>query len=250
METRLIHHIDNPLDGAMNMAIDQALAESVDQGAPPCIRFYRWKTATLSLGYFQPLHARDTHAWSAELPVVRRSSGGGAIVHDAELTYSVCVGTPKSQRGADRTIYATVHRAIVETIANLTDQTTRRFADSGWHPLAPDDAFLCFERRTDEDLVVAGYKIAGSAQRRVGSAILQHGSILLRTSRAAPTLPGLECITGKPCQPAEFADHMGGRLANAMGTKTVACDLSPTETARASDIAHSRFGSRAWTHRR
>ncbi|QDV54255.1 lipoate--protein ligase family protein [Rosistilla oblonga] len=250
MDARLIRHIDDPFDGAMNMAIDQALAESVDQGAAACLRLYRWKSPTLSLGYFQQYDDRQQHPWSADLSVVRRSSGGGAIVHDAELTYSLSIATPKSRHGADLTIYATVHNAIIETIAAIAMQTARRFADSGWLPLAADNAFLCFERRTDEDLVVSGYKIAGSAQRRVGRAILQHGSILLQTSPAAPMLPGLQCVSGKSCDPAQFADHLTATLSKALDADTSPAELSAAETTRAAEIAAARFSSPAWTHRR
>ena len=83
MEVRLI--IDPPALGRMNMAIDEALLESASRGET-ILRFYSWSPATLSLGYFQAYDDRREHSASADLDVVRRSTGGGAIVHDQEIT--------------------------------------------------------------------------------------------------------------------------------------------------------------------
>src|SRR5688572_1794984 len=81
---------DPAFDGPTNMAIDEALLETVAAGALPAVlRFYRWTPATLSLGYFQGYRLREEHSASRNSPIVRRASGGGAIMHDHELTYSI-----------------------------------------------------------------------------------------------------------------------------------------------------------------
>ena len=85
-EARLI--LDPPADGLWNMALDEALLELAGESGIPTLRLYRWQPATLSLGYFQPYQDRESHPPSTTCPVVRRSSGGGAILHDRELTYS------------------------------------------------------------------------------------------------------------------------------------------------------------------
>src|SRR5262245_32066382 len=87
MTVRLI--IDPPQKGAWNMAVDQALLESAAASGGVALRFYQWSEPTLSLGYFQPIAARSEHPPSLHSPVVRRASGGGAILHDRELTYSI-----------------------------------------------------------------------------------------------------------------------------------------------------------------
>src|SRR3569833_2236254 len=79
--------VDESRGGELNMAIDELLADA----ARPVLRFYAWRPATLSLGYFQAYADRHAHAASLGCPVVRRSSGGGAIVHDHEITYSLVV---------------------------------------------------------------------------------------------------------------------------------------------------------------
>ena len=81
--------VDAPADGAWNMAADEALLHTVSNTETPVLRFYQWQSPTLSLGYFQSYADRNQHAASLEADVVRRLSGGGAILHDQELTYSL-----------------------------------------------------------------------------------------------------------------------------------------------------------------
>ena len=85
--------IDAPERGVWNMAIDEALLESAADESCDLVtlRFYRWSEPTLSLGYFQSYEDRNSHEASRSLPVVRRSSGGGALVHDHEWTYSLAI---------------------------------------------------------------------------------------------------------------------------------------------------------------
>ena len=76
------------------MAVDETLLESAAETSATTLRFYRWDRPTLSLGYFQQTADRTQHPESADCPLVRRSSGGGAIVHDHELTYSLAAAKP------------------------------------------------------------------------------------------------------------------------------------------------------------
>src|SRR5436190_15116613 len=83
--------IDPPLIGPMNMAIDEALLESAATDGVATLRLYQWSEPTLSLGYFQAAEERERHQASTNCPLVRRASGGGAILHDRELTYSLAL---------------------------------------------------------------------------------------------------------------------------------------------------------------
>lgn len=232
---------------AQNMAVDQAILESVDAGGPATIRFYGWSEPTLSLGYFQMLADRSLHHFSADAPVVRRSSGGGAILHDRELTYSVCVPQPSRLVGTRLDLYAILHGAIARVLAGM-GITAIRFADLA-RP-SPDDRFLCFQRRTDEDLVCAGYKILGSAQRRGRKAVLQHGSLLLHASEMAPELPGVGDLAGHRLTASDVASKLQIDLNEAQRWRLTPALLTNDEQDQSSAIMMRRFGSPAWTQKR
>jgi len=91
---------DSAGDGAWNMAVDQALLMSAEQDGMVTLRLYAWAQPTLSLGYFQKHADRQLHTASATCPLVRRRSGGGAILHDQELTYSLAI--PSSHRWSNQ----------------------------------------------------------------------------------------------------------------------------------------------------
>src|SRR5690242_1143259 len=88
-EIRLI--LDPPAPGSWNMAVDEALLETAADAGIATLRFYQWNEPTLSLGYFQAAAERNQHSMSSGCPLVRRASGGGAILHDRELTYSIAM---------------------------------------------------------------------------------------------------------------------------------------------------------------
>lgn len=109
LPARLI--FDSPQNGVQNMALDQALLDECQE--QPVLRFYRWSQPTLSLGYFQKHQQREGHQPSIDCPMLRRSTGGGAILHDHELTYSLLVPlalVPK--RSAD--LYDVVHHGFCD----------------------------------------------------------------------------------------------------------------------------------------
>lgn len=186
------------MPGAWNMSLDEALVHAVASGASPgTLRFYQWSEPTLSLGYFQQLEDRRLHQASKGCPLVRRSSGGGAILHHHELTYSLALQV--DDRFASRKLYTSVHEALLEVLASWSILAELFASDA----TAARASFLCFERRTPGDVILRGAKVCGSAQRRIGSAVLQHGSLLLSRSDCAPELPGLHDLGG--ITPQDFA---------------------------------------------
>ncbi len=114
MRCRLLR--DPPASGDWNMAVDEALLESAAGESQGALRFYAWRPATLSLGYFQQTRDRRRHAASRACDIVRRPSGGGAILHDDELTY--CLVTPARHplsRNAEA-LYQAMHRELVAAL--------------------------------------------------------------------------------------------------------------------------------------
>ena len=187
--------IDPPQSGEINMAIDEALLEQAQPDWPIVIRLYRWEQPTLSLGRFQSLEDRDGIPGLDQLPWVRRKTGGGAILHHHEWTYSILIPVQdisKGIKGHSEPLYRAVHLSVMDGLRGM-----------GWRAALSEtctcdvqaekipESFLCFSRRSPVDLVIDQYKILGSAQRRTSSGLLQHGSLLLRSSPFTPKMLGL-----------------------------------------------------------
>ncbi len=245
-ECRLL--IDPPGSGAWNMAVDQALLEwSAEQGGC-CWRFYAWDEPTLSLGYFQSYEDRWQHTPSRDCPAVRRLTGGGAIVHDAELTYSLVVPGKHPLAARRNLLYQTIHTSLIRVLADL-GVTATLYQRSG-RPQQKQQPLLCFRRRAPGDLLVGPVKIAGSAQRRRRRAVLQHGSLLLRRSAAAPELAALEDLSGEAVPTDRLADAWLGELSGRLAVKWCREVLSDHQRRRAAALVESRYASACWTENR
>jgi len=240
--------VDPPAAGAWNMAVDEALWESSSGTGRCCLRLYGWAAPTLSLGYFQAYDDRWQHPSSRSCAVVRRISGGGAIVHDVELTYSIVVPARHPAAVGRQRLYEAVHATIVELLAGLgIDASIQPAWDSPQRAAQP---LLCFQRRAPGDVLVGPVKVAGSAQRRNQFAVLQHGSLLLARSQAAPELPGLEEIAGRRLAPDELIAAWLERLSARLGLRWAEGPLSLSEWNRASQLVAEKHATERWIHSR
>jgi lipoyl(octanoyl) transferase len=243
LECRLL--VDLPAPGAWNMAVDELLLDWAAEYGRAALRFYLWSEPTLSLGYFQA--ASERHAYSAGrfCPVVRRLTGGGALVHDRELTYSLVLPHDSAlARGRDQ-LYSLVHQSLIAALADW-EILASAHAAPGDGP-AENEPFLCFQRRSPGDILVGGMKIGGSAQRRRKGAVLQHGSVLLGRSAAAPELPGLLELTGLEISPHRLADAWLPHLTEMLDLRSVAEELSDGERGRAEHLVAARYSTTHWT---
>jgi lipoate-protein ligase A len=245
--------IDPPASGAWNMAVDEALLETAATAGTLALRFYEWQVPTLSLGYFQAIDQRQAHAASRACPVVRRASGGGAILHDRELTYSIAIPQRAGSLAEAKRLYDITHDTLIHTLAEFGVMT----AKYGNLPQCPgpgtrsdDEPFLCFLRRSCTDIVLGGIKVVGSAQRRRRGAVLQHGSILLGRSRFAPELPGIEEASGIAIRASELANRWPPLLAGKLEMQIQPASLLDGERIRATALAEGRFGSSEHAARR
>lgn len=240
--------IDAPASGAWNMGVDEALLESVGDSGVACLRFYRWEEPTISLGYFQQAAKREKHESSAACPLVRRSTGGGAIVHDSELTYSLIVPIGDRWSSDHNRLYRQVHQALVEWL--ISHGATRVRLHPGTQE-SSEEPFLCFQRRADGDVELEGAKVVGSAQRRGKRALLQHGSILLERSPAAVELPGIrDFLASVSKDDQQLDEELREVLKRGIGGDWEPGELTAEERIRASSWVATRFLNTAWTCRR
>ena len=203
---------------ALNMAVDEAL---LADAATPILRFYRWRQPSLSFGYFG-LYA-DVASQASEREIVRRWTGGGIVPHGDDLTYSVIV--PKTHPFFARSsleIYAAVHDAIRRALeANCIEATLVNQA-------APRISEDCFANAVRADVVSAGRKIAGAAQRRSRAGLLHQGSIQQLNL------------------PDRFQTDLAQALCERYETRTLTLELME----RAAGIAATKYGTTEWLKRR
>ena len=240
--------IDSPEDGATNMARDEALLEAVGEGAaPPTLRLYTWSPPTISLGYFQPYADYEALPPPAgELAVVRRQTGGGAILHDQELTYAwvMPVSHPLLAEGATH-LYELAHAAVIAAL--------REFAPRADYSGSTDDStptrgpFFCFARRHRLDVLVGADKIAGSAQRRAREAVLQHGSIVLGQRFGQQPVAGLAVAFEDAL--ATVREVFPRALTRDSGLAFEPGDWTEAELARAQALV-AKYAGPEWTARR
>jgi lipoate-protein ligase A len=229
------------------MAVDEAL---LLEGPPAALRLYSWSPPGLSLGYFQP------HDFTETVPgdrvVVRRQTGGGAIYHDNEITFSLTLDTellPGSVLESYEAIHGAIARAldtvgVPTAMAAQSDVSNHRRPAQGW----------CFATPSAPDLItVEGRKIVGSAQRRINQPrprILHHGSIVLR---ASPTTPFCGDVTGH-VDPADATEPLKQALIHEISAtlqlKAEPSSLGASLRSLAGELLTSRHGTREFLERR
>lgn len=173
---------DSPGEGALNMITDRAILMACNEGqVPATLRLYGWQRPTLSIGYSQEI-SQYIDLESCErnnIPVVRRFTGGRALLHQYEMTYSVIAPIPHPAfPGSLKGSFERISQAILESLkiggiegATVAEKNKIK-GGSGRSP-------ACFSMANHCEIVVGGKKLVGSAQRRLRSAFLQHGSVIL-----------------------------------------------------------------------
>lgn len=280
------HHIwrlirSGKLGPAENMAVDEALLVHVGEGhSPPTIRFYGWQPATLSIGYFQKAEEEVNMAElkARGLGFVRRPTGGRAVLHDAELTYSIAV--PERYPGMPGTVneaYRVLSEGLMAGFRRLGLRAEMARPDAGGMKAgnAASGSAACFDSPSWYELVVEGRKIAGSAQVRQNGAILQHGSILLELDadllfsvlrfpaerlrermkaaflgKAAAVNDICRSLGRPPVTPEEAESAFAAGFAEGLGITLVPCELTEAERDLAIRLARDKYGSEDWNLRR
>ncbi|MBA3937849.1 MAG: lipoate--protein ligase family protein [Planctomycetes bacterium] len=232
-------------DGPTQMATDEALLEAA---VATTLRLYRWRPATVSLGYFQAwegIAPRLPPGPAGPLPVVRRITGGGAIWHDHEVTYAL-VG----ELGRDglpervRDVYPLLHGAVMAELSRRGASVDRQEADAGDRRYREEPR--CFASPAADDLVsAAGGKVLGSAARVRERRILVHGSLKLASN---PWDGVAVAACGLPWDEAAAALVTG--IATALGLGTTDGQMTAGECAAQKRIHAERYGNDDWVQRR
>jgi lipoate-protein ligase A len=249
--------VSPPLAGAENMALDEALMARARTTSECVLRAYAWRRPTLSFGRNQTARGEydADRARALGVDVVRRPTGGRAVLHWREVTYSVTA--PADVLGELRHSYLFINRLLLQALRALGAEVAMASAGRAPAPgLAP-----CFETPVSGEIVARGRKLVGSAQWRDEGVLLQHGSILveddqalataLLTRPAPPSRPPatLRDLLGRSPSVAEVADAIGRTLG--AGGATVLPPLAPD--AALAGVTRSmldRYRSDDWTWRR
>ena len=253
------------------MALDEAIMESAAQkSVPPTLRLYAWTPACISIGNAQPIAQIDLDrlqkfGWE----VVRRPSGGRAILHTDELTYSVAAALDEPEfRGGVLPSYRFISAGLINALERIDLQVVVQpeIALTARERSQP----ICFELPSSYEITVQGKKLMGSAQLRRAGGILQHGSLPLngdigrisqvlvfdteedreqsmhRLRMKAATVEGL---LGRSISWNQAADAMQRGFSEAWGIQFVAEDPTPQEQARAAELMFERYAEELWLER-
>lgn len=170
----IVDDVDDPASGHDNMARDAAMLDEVRSGGAPMLRLYRWVRPTLTLGRFQDDAEVDHDACAQRgVDIVRRPTGGKALLHGGDLTYAVAMREPGGPASTVDGVYRLLARPLIDGLRALGITATVARHDG---PAGP----VCFATQQGADLRVSDRKVCGSAQVRHDGVVLQHGSILLR----------------------------------------------------------------------
>jgi len=259
---RLLHSA--PADGATNMAVDEAIMRAVTAGqVPPTLRFYAWEPACLSLGRAQSVADVNLQVLQAMgFDLVRRPTGGKAILHVDELTYSV-IAPEEDPRVAGGVVesYRRLSAGLVHGLERLG--VAGLVADQRTENRRPEGP-VCFEVPSDYEITAGGRKLAGSAQMRARSVVLQHGALPLYgdIARICPLLAAcpdparvrarattVEEVLGRPVIWDEAADALAAGFAEMLNLQLEPGTLTEEERAWAETLRAEKHATDEWTRR-
>lgn len=237
------------------MALDHALARCLAPGEG-ALRFYSWSPHTISFGRNEP--ARGVYdpevAASEGLGLVRRPTGGRAVLHAREVTY--CAVLPVRALGGLRPAYLRINEGLV---AGLRELGAPAQLSVDGVVVAPD-AGPCFQVPAPGEVVLGGRKLVGSAQVRMGGMILQHGSLILEGDQSPlirtaggtvdPAPPATLASVLGPVSWSEVAQALGRALELALGGAWEQAEYSSAEDESAESLEADPYGTDAWTWRR
>ena len=259
--------------GAENMAVDEAILYAHAAGkVPPTLRFYGWRPAVVSVGYFQSMEKEIDLEACRRLGVdmVRRPTGGRAVLHDIEVTYSAVVSL-SILPGTVLETYRVLSQGLLEGMRILGVAAEMSTADPKEIMKEYETTAACFDVPSWYELVAQGKKIIGSAQTRHEDTLLQHGAIILhfdpekmtrvlrfpseevraRVARALGTrAAGLSDLAGRELSFGEVQEAMIQGFCRGMGIEVDEGSLTGDEVGEARRLTKAKYASPEWTFRK
>jgi len=249
------------LSAAENMAVDEAVFRlNRREGLPPTLRFYGWRPAAVSLGYFQKTSREiDVGACrQAGIDIVRRPTGGKAVLHEHELTYSLVASADHPLFTGDIVgTYRVVSACIVEALRRLG--LTPEIAFEGRTAAGTPLEGYCFAAPSRYELLVGGRKICGSAQVRARGTFHQHGSLLadldpmriasvmgVSVDGVTKTTTALREQLGRVMGYEDLARLLRGAFEDTLGIRLAEGGLSPAEEALKERLLAEKYGTDRW----
>lgn len=246
MRARLRVLDDDRSPASWNMALDEALLAMAGE---PTLRLYGWHPHAVSLGWFQ--RRTDFADLGPDVPMVRRTTGGGAIHHGDELTYAL-VADSALLPGCVETVYVLVHDAITAALRRLGVPAERLL--DGHAPSARPSSRWCFADPGRHDVVGGdGRKLVGSAQRRTAqptARTLLHGSIVLRAPALTPFVAAVDEHVDAAAAERALRRELPVRIGEALGFEPAAGAIRDAEAAMARTLARTQHDSGARLARR
>ena len=259
-----------PARGAWNMALDEAILEHIGRGeCSPTLRLYAWDPACLSLGQAQPFMDVDTtrlqeHGWD----VVRRATGGRAILHTDELTYSVIA--PNDEPRIAGTVLESYNRLAQALLLAVQDLDLPVEMNVGKVDGVSTPNPVCFEVPSAYEITVNGKKLIGSAQARKKEGVLQHGSLPLTgdlsricqalvfqnesareeaAKRLLERATTVESALGQEVSWDMATQAFIHAFESQLGLSLVREELSESESGRADELVQEKYTHPSWTER-
>ena len=248
-----------PLEGSLNMAVDEYLLHSLEKDSQTYLRFYQWEKPTVSLGFSQSIEkvANLKYCRENSIDIVRRITGGKLVLHHQEITYSVCSSDNITFPPTLSESYRFISEALIQGLKKMgIDAYLASEAPASYKK----GNLPCFSYPARNEIEVDGKKIVGSAQKRLGARFIQHGSIPvedngdllelvspLKGGEGKVRMTSLSRILDRKVSFEWAVEHLGEGFSEYFGINLMPKTFDTKEMEKILEIQRNRYGNKDWT---